>query len=397
MKLPLALCLVVAILFAGIAPISAKEKQDDSFPFKFYQAVAKGKVDSNLLISPLSVSTALGMAYPGAEGQTKKALADVLDFGDASDDAVNQQAKKDLDSLRNPGGGTKLEIANALFSEKRFKFNDEFLSTDREFYDAEVRPLDFKSPEAVPAINSWVSEKTHGKIPTIIDEIGADAVLFLINAIYFKGIWEHKFEKDATEQADFCTASGGTKKVPMMHMSRSDFRYMENDRFQAVNLSYADKRLSMYVFLPKQESSLALFEAGLNQASWDEWLSGFGKREGFIGLPRFKIEDKYLLNDPLSDIGLGIAFDPARADFSRMADLTPAERLYFSRVLHKTFMDVNEEGTEAAAVTAIEFSVTSAPMSPVPPFRMIVDRPFFIAVCDSETGKILFAGHIVNP
>lgn len=394
--------LMVLALIAVFANNACAEEADSpvdggvSFPFRLFLKVAKEKPKDNVLISPMSVSTALSMTYPGAAGDTKKALAQVLNFPQSADDeTINQQNKDVLDSLRQPGGDTKLEIANGLFGEKQITFKQPFLDANKKYFDSEVRSLDFKDQESLKIINSWVSEKTHGKIPSILDQIGQDAILYLINAIYFKGTWQNKFDKSVTHEADFNTANGGTKKVQMMHMSRHDFKYLENDQFQAVNLPYADGRLSMFVFLPKEDSSLASFESNLNQSSWDQWVARFRKRDGQLGLPRFKVEDSMQLKNPLSEIGLEVAFDKSKADFSGMAETE--QKIYISKVIHKTFMEVNEEGTEAAAVTAVEMSVTSAAFNPVPPFQMIVDRPFFVALHDNETGKILFAGHIANP
>lgn len=393
--------MVLALFFSSSNQSRAQESEKkngsgNSFPFRLYLQIAKDNDKANVLISPLSVSTALSMTYPGAAGDTKEALAQVLNFPpSATDEAINQQNKDDLDSLRQQVAGTKLEIANALFGEMRVTFKQPFIDANKKYFDSEVRSLDFKAPESVDTINTWVSNKTHEKIPKILDKIGADAILYLINAIYFKGTWMHKFEKSATQEADFNTADGATKKVQMMQMSRDDFRYLENDQFQAINLPYADDRLSMYVFLPKTDSSLQAFESKLDQASWDQWISQFRKHEGQLILPRFKIDQSMELKQPLSDLGLAVAFDENKADFSNMAETL--ERVFMSRVIHKTFMEVNEEGTEAAAVTAIEMSTTSAAFNPVPPFRMVVDRPFFLALHDQKTGKILFAGHIAIP
>ncbi len=393
------LWVVLSMLFVNAGEARAADdvtgSQSSSFPFSLFSQLAKDKSKSNLLLSPLSVATALSMTYPGAAGETKTALARILNFPAKGDDAVNQQAKETLDSLRNPGGDTKLEIANALFGEKRVKFKQPFLDANKKYFDSEIQSLDFESPDSVKTINAWVSKKTHEKIPTIVENISADAILYLINAIYFKGSWEHKFEKAETTEQDFSTASGASKKVQMMYMSRDDFRYSENDQFQAINLPYADKRLSLYVFLPKKDSSLSQFESNLNQSSWEQWTARFSKHDGTLRLPRFKIDDKMELKQPLSDMGLEIAFDEGKADFSDMAEIS--QRIFISRVIHKTFMEVNEEGTEAAAVTGIEMSATSAAVNVAPPFEMVVDRPFFIALHDNQTGQILFAGHITEP
>jgi serpin B len=387
--------MVIFTMAAFIETTSAQPSASDTntFPFKLYQQVAREKPKGNVLISPFSVSTALSMTYSGSAGATKKALAKVLDFSNDGDDAVHNEAKKVLDSLSKPGGNTRLEIANGLFGDKKIQFKPPFLASCKQFFNANLRSLDFSKPETVTEINSWVSSNTHGKIPTIIDQIGANAVLYLINAIYFKGSWEHKFEKQNTEPASFTTASGASKNVQMMHQHRNDFQYLENNEFQAINLRYADKRLSLYVFLPKEGKTLEAFDAKFNQQNWNQWTGEFNKRTGHLGLPRFKIDDKFELRKPLTDLGLGVAFDQGKAEFPDMANTN----LFITKVIHKTFMEVNEEGTEAAAVTAIEMAPTGMAMNPPKPFKMIVDRPFFVALHDKQTGKILFAGHITHP
>lgn len=399
MKCVVALCTAIVLMFSGFASVCAQEDEADSeeFSLRLFQEVAKDHPDSNILVSPFSVKTALTMTYTGAAGDTKKAMAKVLGFeGLGSVEIIAARAKAVLSSLQTPGGGTKLEIANGLFGEKSIKFKGEFLSLNKQYFDAEINSLDFKSADAVKTINDWVSEKTHDKIPTIIDQIGNDAILYLINAIYFKGAWQHRFDAAATTPADFHLVDGTTKKVPMMNLSRSDFRYYQTGDFQVINLPYSDGRLSMYVVLPGKETKLAAFEASLSKQMWEDLMMRLGKREGSLTLPKFKIEDKITLNDALQKMGMEIAFDTSKADFSEMADVTPL-RIFISRVLHKTFMEVNEEGTEAAAATAVEMSVTSAPAHPPQPFMMVVDRPFIVALRDNKTGSLLFMGHVANP
>lgn len=394
MKSALTLSMVTLGLVAFMNSTLAQPAQNaGSFPFKLFSKVAAEKPKGNILLSPVSVSTALGMTYPGAAGKTKTALANVLDYGNANDATVNDTTRKTLDSLKKPGGDTKLEIANGLFVDKKVKLKPAFLSTLKQFYDAGAKTLDFKSPAAVTEINSWVSTNTRGKIPTIIEQIGPDAVLYLINAVYFKGRWEYPFEKSNTVGENFATANGGTKKVQMMHLDSSKLPYFENPDFQAISLGYNDKRLSLAVFLPRQGKTLSAFESNFNEKNWTQWSHQFRKSEGHIGLPRFKIEDKLELKKPLSAMGLSVAFDADAAEFPNIGN----ENMFITKVIHKTFMEVNEEGTEAAAATAVEMATTSAPMNPTPPFHMIVNKPFFIVLYDRTTNKILFAGRINQP
>lgn len=400
MKSVIALCMAAVLSICGMTPMAALEEEKKvvgGFPLQLFQEVAKEHPNDNVLVSPFSVSTALSMAYAGSAGDTKRVMTNVLGFA-SSIGAVEEVAAKTkavLDSLRKPGANTKLEIANGLFGEQSIKFKPAFLSMNKTYFDAETTTLDFKSPDAVKVINGWVSEKTHEKIPTIIDKVGEDAILYLINAIYFKGAWEHKFDKGKTKPADFNLADGGIRKVAMMNLSRDDFRYFESKEVQIISLPYRDGRLSLYILLPAKGTSVAAFEASLTKEKWEEYVSTLGKREGKLSMPRFKIEDKMTLKDPLSRMGMEVAFDPGRADFSEMADVQ--QRIYISQVFHKTFMEVNEEGTEAAAATAVEMGVTSAMMNPPPPFDMTVDRPFMLALRDNQTDSILFMGHVASP
>jgi serine protease inhibitor len=368
----------------------------ESFGIKLFQQLAKERAKENLLISPLSISIALSMTYNGAAGTTKSTMAKVLGYGSSTEEQINLQNQTMMDSLRKPGGTTVLEIANALFGRKDMTFKQPFLNLSKKYYDAGIESLDFRDPETVTKINNWVSEKTHAKIPTILESIPADAILYLINAIYFKGLWEHQFDKAQTQPGDFHTAGGIIKSVPMMNMFRKDFRYAETPAFQAVNLPYNDKRLSLFVFLPAKDQSLAAFENEFTEENWKNWMSKFSKHEGSVQMPRFKVADSLKLKETLENAGMKIAFDQNAADFSNMADVAP-QRIFISQVLHKTFMEVNEEGTEAAAVTAVEMGVTSARMDEPTPFNFVADRPYVVVLHDKQTNKILFIGHIVDP
>ncbi|MCY7279144.1 MAG: serpin family protein, partial [Phormidesmis sp. CAN_BIN44] len=221
--------------------------------------------------------------------------------------------------------------------------------------------------------------------------IDADQVMFLINAIYFKGKWMNEFDKSQTTDQPF-TLAGGRQKQHAMMSQRGDYRYTENQQFQAVSLPYGKGRTSLYVFLPKPNSNLADFQKTLTAENWQTWMKTFGKREGSIQLPRFKMEYETQLRKSLSALGMGIAFDPSKADFSNLS----ATSTRIDEVKHKTFVEVNEEGTEAAAVTSTGIRATSAQMD-VAPFSMTVDRPFFCAIRDNKTGEILFMGAIVDP
>jgi serine protease inhibitor len=366
---------------------------NSKFGFKLYSSIARESAGKNVFISPASVAIALAMTYNGAEAETQKAMASTLEFDSMSLDDLNRGFAALRACLTSPDPKVKLEIANSLWAKQGVKFKPAFIERNKEFFGAEVTTLDFGDPGSPAKINSWVKQKTNGKIDQIVDQIDPMNVLYLINAIYFKGAWQDEFKKDSTKDEPFTTAGGDHPNVPMMHQSGS-YRYLESDGFQAVSLPYGGGRVSMYVFLPSEGSDLAKLQKSLTAQNWDQWMSKFGKFPGEIGIPRFKVEFDVTLNDALSSLGMGIAFDPNRANFRGMAELD--ENISISRVKHKTFCEVNEEGTEAAAVTSVEMRATSA-MRPQKPFRMIVDRPFYFAIRDNQSGAILFMGSIIDP
>ncbi|MFN8658775.1 MAG: serpin family protein [Candidatus Obscuribacterales bacterium] len=374
----------------------AQETAAGTFPVDLFRETAKGKSDKNVLVSPFSAATALTMAYAGSEGGTREAMARVLGLP-AEDEKAYAAQKALLDSLSKPGDATILEIANALFGNQSVKFKEAFLSVNKKYFDCEVSSLDFSAPASLAKINSWVSEKTHAKIPTIIQSVDPKSVLFLINAVYFKGTWAQKFEKALTKQAPFKMADGSVKNVSMMNSVRKDFRYLQTDDFQAVALPYADGRLSLYVILPINIKPLNIFEAEMTQEKWNEWLGKFANSPGSLAMPRFKIDDDMLLNDPLSQMGMGVAFQPKSANFVEMVDQGDDQEIFISKVIQKTFMDVTEDGTEAAAATVVAMPRGLSIPDKKRPFYMTVDHPFIVAIVDETTRATLFIGHVADP
>ncbi|MER3434962.1 MAG: proteinase inhibitor I4 serpin [Leptolyngbya sp. ERB_1_1] len=358
------------------------------FGFKLLSEILKKDSKENVFVSPSSIAIALSMAYNGANGETKRAMANTLEFQGMTLEEVNQAHRNLKSVLEQADPKVQLSIANSLWAKQDVTFNSTFLERNAKFYDAKVKTLDFNQPAAADEINSWAKESTRGKIPKIIDRINPNDVMLLMNAIYFKGKWTHEFDKGNTETRPFSLINGSKKQLPMMKR-QGKYRYYENNQFQAISLPYGDERLSMYVFLPK--SNLAEFQKTLTAQNWQTWMKQFSSREGQIQLPRFKMDYDVELKTALSAIGMGIAFDDA-ADFSGLSKATTK----IDQVKHKTFVEVNEEGTEAAAVTSIGIVATSMPIEQEP-FKMIVDRPFFCAIRDNRTGEILFMGSIVNP
>jgi serpin B len=361
------------------------------FGFKLFAAVAKQDAGKNVFISPSSVAIALAMAYNGANGETQQAMARAMQLQGMSLQELNQANASLKTILANPDPEVQLAIANSLWTRQGIAFKPEFLQRNRQFYQAKVSELDFGNPRSVATINNWVSQNTRGKIDTIIDSIDPNDVMFLINAIYFKGNWSRKFDPQQTTLQPFHLLNSQPKQHPLMAQN-GEYRYYETSQFQAVRLPYGTKqRVSFYVFLPKSSSSLAKLQKNLTAENWEQWMTQFRQRQGSIQMPRFKLEYDVQLKSALSQLGMAEAFS-SRANFSGLS-LVPTK---IDEVKHKTFVEVNETGTEAAAVTSIGIRATSArPMEK--PFQMTIDRPFFCAIRDDQTGTILFMGAISNP
>ncbi len=371
-------------------------KANQQFSFKLFQAIeSQAATTDNVFVSPTSVALALSMAYNGADGTTAGAMNQALQLNGMSLDSLNQSNSALKAVLKNADPAVQLNIANSLWARQGVQFNADFLKRNQDSYQAEVATLDFDQPESVGRINNWVKDKTQGKIPQIVDRLKPNDVMYLINAVYFKGDWSVTFDKSATKAQPFTLANGKTKSVPMM--SRRDrLSYYATPQFQAVSLPYGRGRWSMYFFLPRPNSNLAAFNKTLTAANWQTWMQGFQQKNGLVRLPKFKSEYQTELKTALTKLGMGVAFDRDKANFSQLWPSNAQLPAVIDQVKHKTFIEVNESGTEAAAVTSIGIVATSAQI-PTQPFEMILDRPFFCAIQDNETGTILFMGTIQNP
>jgi serine protease inhibitor len=363
------------------------------FGFKLYSELTKQSAEKNIFVSPSSVALCLTMAYNGASGETRQAMGRALETQALSLDELDRAYAELRAALDSPDAKVRLAIANSLWARRGLQFKPDFIQRNKDYFGAEVTALDFDDPAAASAINRWVSAKTNGKIDKIVDQIDPSSVLFLINAIYFKGAWARSFDPAKTREDNF-TLLRGTKRVPMMSQS-GNYRYLETNDFQAVSLPYGGGRVSFYVFLPTPSSSLAAFEKSLTEANWQQWMPAFRATDGDLSLPRFRVTYEATLNDALKALGMDVAFDAGRADFSGMIQ-TGGQNVFISSVKHKTFAEVNEEGTEAAAVTSTEMRATSMRREPQR-FRMIVNRPFFCAIRDNTSGAVLFMGSIYDP
>ena len=361
------------------------------FSFKLYNQLLKQGTSKNRFVSPASVLLALAMTYNGAEGETRQAMARALELEGLSSEEVNRGFADLKSMLGSADPKLQLNIANSLWARKGFALKPDFIQRTKEFYAAEVTSLDFSNPGAPGTINSWVKNNTGGRIDKIVDKISDDTILFLINAIYFKGQWTVEFEKSKTREDDFKLADGSQKKLPMMSQS-GKYNYYKGKDFQAVSLPYGSGRMSMYVFLPDKSTSLDQFERNLTAANWETWMKSFRVAPGELMLPRFRVEYEVNLNDALKALGMSEAFDSTRANFSGIAQ----GGIYISEVKHKTIAEVNEEGTVAAAVTSVGIQLASV-QPPQENFIMKVDRPFFVAIRDNVTGTVVFMGSIADP
>jgi serine protease inhibitor len=367
-------------------------ESSNKFGFKLFSEVLKDdKDEKNVFISPSSVAIALAMTYNGASGSTQQAMAKTLELQGMTLPEINSSYAAALKQLLDTQDAkVQLSIANSLWANQDVSFAPDFLKRTQDFYQAKVSNLNFKDAAASTIINNWVEENTKGKITKIVDTIQPNQVLFLINAIYFKGNWSNEFDKSQTAQYPFYITSSRRKQHPMMSQE-GNYRYYESEQFQAVSLPYGkDGKVSFYIFLPKQNSNLKAFYQELNIGNWEKWMTQFNEQKGFIRLPRFKTDYDVTLNDALKTLGMEEAFSN-KANFSGMG-----KNFAISQVKHKTFVEVNEEGTEAAAATSVGIVTTSLREEPEP-FRMIVDRPFFCAIRDNQTGNILFMGSIIEP
>ncbi len=365
---------------------------NNAFAFRLYENVWREDAGKNVFLSPVSVSLALAMTYNGADAETKRAMAETLGVKDVTVAKVNRGYNGLLNVLAHADPSVQLSIANSLWGREGTPFKKDFLKRAEQFYEAKVTALDFDQPQAAETINEWVSERTKGKIKEMIDsDIDPETILFLINAIYFKGSWTEAFDEKETSDDLFYLSGGGRKTVPMMGQSGM-FPYYKGADFAAVQLPYGNKRFSMTVVLPDESSSLDKLHKKLNGKNWRQWQTHLKLTQGQVQLPRFQVTYEKQLNDVLKALGMEVAFDKNRANFSRIADIPP--NIFVKEVKHKAVIEVNEKGTEAVAATSVEMQTESAP---VDAFTMKVDRPFLFTIQENETGTVLFIGAVGDP
>lgn len=362
----------------------------NSFAFDFLNEVYRAEEGGFVFLSPLSVSMALGMTMNGADGSTLEGMRSTLGFADLTESEINQAYQSLIELLGDLDPNVTFGIGNSLWYREGFQLETPFIETLREYFDARVQALDFSDPGAAGTINDWVHQSTDGMIEEIVESpIDPMTVAFLINAIFFDGTWTFTFDRSNTMPGIFTRADGSTESVTLMELTEH-LQYAETDTYQAVDLPYGGNAFSMTILLPKDPAGLGALVEGLDAEEWDHTLQQLHEREVRLKLPRFELEYDVELNDVLSAMGMADAFDPGRADLSRMHRDALDLQLHVSKVKHKTFVEVDEAGTRAAGVTSVEVGFVSMPDQ----VRFEVDRPFLFAIRERFSGTILFVGAV---
>jgi len=403
---PSLVCCVISLIAAGTAMQLHAAEQDraavteavegnNRFAWKLHGKLREQP--GNLFYSPYSISSALAMTYAGARGDTATQMAAALDFGpnDPAFHAAMGALVRDFNAAGKQGA-FKLSVANALWAQHDYTFLPGYTKLVTTNYDAAVKNLDFQNETeaARQTINHWVEEKTNDKIQDLLKPgvLNSDTRLVLTNAIYFKSAWLHSFTKEATKPGPFTGLDGKKAEVPLMHQTER-FSYVNADGVQIVELPYDRNALSMVILLPDKTDGLADLEQQISAEKLAAWRGKMKRRQVELSMPKFKMTREFALKDVLSSLGMVDAFTTA-ADFSGMDG---SKKLSIQHVIHKAFVDVNEEGTEAAAATAVAIGVTSALIEPEPPVVMKIDHPFLFAIRENQTGSILFIGRVVEP
>ncbi|MCS7209861.1 MAG: serpin family protein [Fimbriimonadales bacterium] len=400
------LCVLAALMLTGCGvntpdetPRRASEpvqvqpetrKANLTFAFKLLQQLDDS--DQNLCFSPLSLTIALATALNGAAGDTYDAIAQTLGYSQVNLDAFNKQMSE-LTRLLQPSDAVSIHNANGLWLADDFEAKPEYLKTMQDHYDARIDTLDFEKPaEAADVINRWTSEQTQGLISQLFTPndfaLAPPVAMVMVNALYFEGKWQHRFPKAATRDAPFRLQGGTEKRVPMMRL-KEQLPYYKGEGFQAVALPYGMDEYRFYLFLPDEGRTVAQLREQFTPQNWSKWMQGFQLARGTVQMPRFKIESVYDLNKALTALGMGIAFDSNRADFSRLAK----GQIWLHLVRQKATVEADEEGTKAAAATGMVYTMGYEPKE----FQIIADRPFMFAIVHHPTNTILFLGIVREP
>lgn len=366
-------------------------KSNNQFGFQLLSVLNKDN-DDNIFISPYSLFIALSLVVNGSDGETKEEILKAL-HTNLQLEQLNEQNRKLFQNLNLQDEEIQLNIANSVWLNENYQFQKQFRQNMKDYYEAEMEEINVTSPETPKRINEWVRKNTKGKIDNILDSpLNRDTLSVLINAIYFKGKWMHEFDTNLTENRTFYVMNKTTKEIPFMKQ-KNNWLYYENEMFQAISLPYQDGNVSMKVLLPK-EKDLNSFIKNMTAENWKKWQTKFSVKEGTVLLPKFQLKYEIDLVNPLKQLGIKSAFEKEKANFSKLVD-NEMGPVWIDKVKQITYVDINEEGTEAAAATSVVM-VTEAFMEHEP-FYMEVNRPFLVAIVDDKTDVILFMGLIANP
>ena len=372
----------------------AKEKllkADQDFSINMFKAAVAMDGKENTFISPLSISTALGMTMNGAKGRTFEEMRQTLSFQDLEMQEINEGYASLIELLTSVDPEVKVEIANSVWSRQGFPVQDDFKNRLAEYFEAEARELDFRDPASVDVINGWVSDKTHDKIESILEFIPQGAMMYLINAVYFNGSWTYSFDPEATFERYFDLENGENVEVSMMNQ-KNRFSYLISDEVRIVDMPYGDGNFSMTMIMPASETPIDEFiSKELTAGKINSWITNLITDTVSVVLPKLELTYDLTLNEPLISMGMETPFSGS-ADFS---GINGAGGIFISRVLHKTYLKMDEEGTEAAGVTAVEISVTSVTEPQFP--TIVFSKPYMFLIREQETGAILFIGKIKDP
>ena len=364
---------------------------DNQFGFELFQKVnASLDEPKNTMISPMSVSLALAMVYNGTAGNTKKQMEDMLHKANLSPADINQSYKDLVSALQSHDPKVELSISNAIFFRNSFSVKSDFITTNQNYYQAEVSGLDFsKTTETLNKVNGWVNTKTNGKIDKIIEEVKEEDIMYLLNAIYFNGEWKYSFDTKETKDMPFTKEDKTTVQVPTMTIE-NPFNYYSHQKFELLEMPYGSGKYSTLIFLPENGKKTDDVISLMTAENVDDWISKLTEQKKEVFLPKFEFKFDNSLKDELAALGMTDAFDDAKANLSGISD---AAQLVISEVMHKTYIKVDERGTEAAAVTEVTIIYTS--VGPDISFR--VDHPFVFAIREKDTQAILFIGKVMDP
>lgn len=363
------------------------------FAFNLFQEISTLEDDEDVFISPTSALFALAMLYNGADGETKDEIATVLQAEDIDLETFNDASSKLLQALQQSPEDIVLDIANSLWINDQYIFQDDFQRNMKEGYEAMVESIDILDPQSIDQINDWISEATNGNIEKMIDSLKENTVAILLNAIYLDANWTIPFDPDLTEEKPFYVDDDEEIDVPMMILDE-EIRYLETDDFQAAQLGYGDEEaMDLTILLPKEELTMEKLHETITIDNWNEWDDQFQKMDGTLILPRFSLEYEIVLNDYLDALGMPSVFQKD-ANLKRLIE--ESESLMVSEIKQKSMIKVDEEGTEASATTSVTVEETSAPLEDET-FTMEVNRPFHIAITDRHTDALLFLGKIIHP